>query len=274
MLGKYRTAFIWSCFAAFILLLLFASRLSPSYSECKPAAAYNKGDYEYSELKQPSLSPQNLVWSFIECEGVFLESNSGTLTAIATIAIAGFTIALWRATTKQGEITTDALNLATQEFVATQRPKLRIRLLKMRKLEIGKPIHIEFVLFNVGSTGAKDIGADITIRVKDVPVWDGKRLTKYDDRASQGLAVIESDLAAGDAIIAWIDGLVFEEEWRLVPKDDWADGRIVVIGRIIYADDNGVKRRTAFYRTCSSDVNRFRIPDFDKTTLGDYEYED
>ena len=64
---------------------------------------------------------------FFVCEGAFIDENNGTLTALATIAIAAFTLTLWRATTEQGRLTRDAIELGTKEFVATHRPKLRLR---------------------------------------------------------------------------------------------------------------------------------------------------
>lgn len=57
----------------------------------------------------------------------FLDKYNGAVTAVATAFIAIFTIVLVRVTGRQARLTTAALNLARQEFVATHRPRVVLR---------------------------------------------------------------------------------------------------------------------------------------------------
>jgi len=57
----------------------------------------------------------------------FLDKYNGAVTAVATAFIAIFAIVLVRVTGRQARLTTAALNLARQEFVATHRPRVVLR---------------------------------------------------------------------------------------------------------------------------------------------------
>jgi hypothetical protein len=57
--------------------------------------------------------------------GELINYYSPSLTAIATIAIAAFTLTLWRATTKQAELTREAVALGRTRFVL-RRPLIAV----------------------------------------------------------------------------------------------------------------------------------------------------
>jgi len=81
-------------------------------------------------------------------------------------------------------------------------------------------------------------------------------------------------LRQGEALPAEGKILVASPDFETYRGRDWWDDRLFVSGIIRYMDDNGVFRRTAFYRVATRDLNRFVKPDFDATTAADHEYED
>ena len=65
-----------------------------------------------AQIQQSNQSPENGATEFITalhiyktCTGVFIDQNGGSITAIATIAIAAFTVLLTRVSNKQAELT-------------------------------------------------------------------------------------------------------------------------------------------------------------------------
>ena len=119
---KKETQYIYGII--FVVALIGA--FSPSYQKCAANHERHDGQNEQPELHETIAGRPHIPLFFV-CEGAFIDENNGTLTAIATIAIAGFTLTLWRATTEQARLTRDSLQLARDEFTATHRPRIRIR---------------------------------------------------------------------------------------------------------------------------------------------------
>jgi len=57
----------------------------------------------------------------------FHDDHNGAVTAVATIAIALFTIVLARVTGQQARLTRQSIDLARAEFVSTHRPRIIVR---------------------------------------------------------------------------------------------------------------------------------------------------
>lgn len=90
-----------------------------------------------------------------ECGLTFLDKDSGAITALATVAIAGFTLTLWRATTEQGRLAQKSIDLARDEFQSTHRPRIRIKHLFLESdIWQGEPIVVTLVCVNCGTTDA------------------------------------------------------------------------------------------------------------------------
>jgi hypothetical protein len=79
------------------------------------------------QTHQEHCTVQNITFVWLREFGEALNYYSPSISAIATIAIAAFTLTLWRATTKQAELTREAVALGNKEFIATHRPKLILR---------------------------------------------------------------------------------------------------------------------------------------------------
>jgi hypothetical protein len=91
--------------------------------------------------------------------GKILDAIAAPLTALATVAIGYFTWTLWRATTQQGRLTQQSIDLARDEFNATHRPKIIVRSFQIgdHDLPAGKQINFIFFAQNIGDSAAKII---------------------------------------------------------------------------------------------------------------------
>lgn len=142
------------------VLAVFAliGTLSPSYQKCV-----------VDHLHETVASSPHIPL-FLLCEGAFIDENNGTLTALATIAIAGFTLTLWLATTEQGRLTRETLKLARDEFNASHRPKIIIHSIEFRRIpgeeEIDR-IGASILCFNTGNAAAEDVQVRGDILVTD-----------------------------------------------------------------------------------------------------------
>jgi len=207
------------------------------------------------------------------------EDATADALAFYTEILAIFTIVLATASVIQGvflyigtAVATAQNKIATQEYVASHRPKLRIRLLKMDKLAVGQNIAIQYEVVNIGDTNAHIVTNEITLRVDGVEK-DRKNLL-YTCQFH-----FADNIAKGEALLARkVTPIVFAKGWTRYDNDyvpdDWAEQRVRISGTIKYLDDNGTTRRTGFYRICTDDVNRFRMLDADSPARPDLEYED
>jgi hypothetical protein len=119
MLNRLRLVptIVWTLLAATILLWATVAALFgliPTYAQICEV-----GEREHEHCAYYNIA----LFSFIKITK-FLDDHGGALTAIATIAIAWFTLSLRDATTEQGRLTQQSIDLARDEFISTQRPEL------------------------------------------------------------------------------------------------------------------------------------------------------
>lgn len=160
-----------------IVWLGYVTWSTQSFQACR-RVEYKEESWQPTEKNQSevtSLIVLGKVWT--KCFGRFLYETRDALTAIATVFIALFTYTLYRATTQQARITTDALELARNEFVSSWRPKLRVSNIVVSKhhgdnifeelpiFTAGKPLKGELYIVNVGGTPAK------LLRGKTIVFW-------------------------------------------------------------------------------------------------------
>jgi hypothetical protein len=211
---------------------------------------------------------------FLLCEGEFIDENSGTLTALATIAIAAFTLTLWRATTEQGRLTRESIDLGNREFAATHRPRIRIAYIKIEPLQAGQHPVGEIWAINVGDGDAEitDLGLDVFWRRIDMagtgvfhtppspypsgPVMIGP--------GQQAIIRIRGRPALRQEIINGI------RRSPNIEQQPWL--HLCVVGTIHYLDANRTHRLTSFFRIYNPDKLRFmRAPDDDEYAEWEYE---
>jgi hypothetical protein len=128
MLRIFRQFAFWSLLLAAIVLLGLARNGSSSFQKCISEKTAHQGSE--TEEKRSSHTFMSLVQSAPtawRCTGVFLDENNPTITALATVAIAAFTIVLAIVTNRQARFTRESIELARDEFNATHRPRITVR---------------------------------------------------------------------------------------------------------------------------------------------------
>jgi hypothetical protein len=85
-----------------------------------------------------------------------LDAASVAITALATVAIGWFTFTLWRATTGTLKVALDSVQLAREEFLSTQRPKIKLKHFWLANDNIWneKPVIVNFWVVNTGTSNA------------------------------------------------------------------------------------------------------------------------
>jgi hypothetical protein len=205
-----------------------------------------------------------------------LRASPEILTAFATCAFAAFTFTLWRATNRQAGLTRDAIELGNKDFIATHRPRLKVRRIAVvgfrahsrnEPLIPGAEINATLEIVNVG-------GSEATIIWSRYRVYFGK-----DDYSMVSHYVPPHALALAPVTLQAGQPLYFELVDR-VSKDIAPSGTLInpvfgegpwnmyVIGEIRYQDRTGVIRHIGFCREMHSDI-RFRA-----VNDSEYEYED
>src|SRR6185312_2043492 len=126
----------WTLF--FILMLVFVVHQSQEFSNCihdgKNAEYYKDVNKSVPVLHNFFEVNRRRVSVYSGCVGIFIDKNNGPLTAIATIAVAAFTLVLWIATSRQARLTRESIALSNRTFIATHRPRLRVRRISLDRL--------------------------------------------------------------------------------------------------------------------------------------------
>jgi len=201
----------------------------------------------------------SVVTNFFWCVVGFLQTYNGAVTALATVAIGFFTYFLVRVTNRQARLTRAGIEIAQKEFIASHRPKIRIRRitvispqdipndgtgLPIPPLLPNRRVSVRIEAANIGDTQASvyEMGIDIYIPGPFnaapnpypgiPPVLPGQEVQMT---ASGARPISDAEI---DAIE------VGTSELRL-------------LGIINYRDDNGVIRSTSFARVYNRALSRF-----------------
>ncbi|MGD0905396.1 MAG: hypothetical protein ABR924_21085 [Terracidiphilus sp.] len=181
---------------------------------------------------------------------------------IATAALWIFTALLWWA--------------ARNEFIATHRPRLRIR--NFTADNFGQVVVrvLQFNIFNIGDSVAKDI------RISYAYLWteDISDVISLFENSPRNLSV-GTPIEPGDISTQSVADLEWEKQ-NISDKEIFyrCGRRFFIIGRAIYKDRLGVDRNTGFLREAEiskiqeQGVTIERISGFKKVNDSDYEYED
>jgi len=181
---------------------------------------------------------------------------------IATAALWIFTALLWWA--------------ARNEFIATHRPRLRIRNFSADNFARVVVRVLQFNIFNIGDSVAKNI------RISYAYLWakEISDVISLFDNSPRYLSVGTPIEPGGTSTQSVVD-----LEWEKQNGSDkkifyQREGRFFIIGRVIYKDRLGVERNTGFLREAviskiqEQGVSIERISGFKKVNDSDYEYED
>jgi len=163
-------------------------------------------------------------------------------TAIATVAIALFTVALVFVTNRQARLTRASIELGNKEFIATHRPRLVLRFTQSDPIRPNEKPGAQLIVDNAGSAKAYVIAKAGDIGQKRgaewIPPWvfpsgvslPEEKILKPGERRVF-LVRATSPLSEGD--IAEIEA---------------GRNKLMLVGAFTYRDDNNVIRYTGFYR--------------------------
>ena len=213
-MSKRLIGLLWYLLLAIVVVVAVASAtLSPSYRACARNVEQQESQAETKASDETPIRgiPRNVLL-VIKCEGEFLEQNEATLTAIAIILIAFFTLALqrsmarlWKAGERQvsvAEKAAETAKLSAQAAVDSERAHLFVSIkasnldkpLQQARLDDGPepsvatpvdPPCIDYVLSNYGRTVA------LLKEVKHAITWESTEgLRSYQPGAHGPLEVI------------------------------------------------------------------------------------
>jgi hypothetical protein len=189
-----------------------------------------------------------VAYFFIQAFDV-LNEISPALTAIATVGIGIFTWTLWTTSRDQGRLNQAALKLASDEFVATHRPKLFVQAVFANIW--GAPPHetiIEFIVVNGGEAKAYPIKALGFSYIQGVnSIFDPK------ETAATPVFPEGKDLEPGERITLKVQSASIKNDYN----DFLAGGRMFVLGRVEYAGKDGIVRVTGFCREYSRETGAY-----------------
>jgi hypothetical protein len=174
------------------------------------------------------------------------------------------------AANRQFEINQQSIKLAREEFVSSHRPRIILREAIIGSLLEGEPISIHFHVANIGETKGTIIRSSVSLEIVSVD-----RLMLHPSvEVKDDLGTIE--LGPGGAVLLKFQGETPKweaEKFKIKSFQTTAgvierrDFKIHFSGQLVYLDENGVPRRTAFRRELIPERQRFyRIqnePDLD-----------
>jgi hypothetical protein len=166
------------------------------------------------------------------------------LTALATVAVAIFTLTLWLTSWRQARIAQETIDLARSEFISTHRPKIIVHSvtlpLDFASVQSGMVIGAFVLYFNVGSTTARNIEIRARIMRSNFPIQSGIFV-------SDSVRARSQELRAGmkDYFQIHSEHLVSSE--RIVQEAaQRPEVSVICMGTIRYEDELGTLRETAF----------------------------
>ncbi len=213
------------------------------------------------------------IWGLVVLPLIYLHDDAGhsgavndlavLVTALATIAIAGFTFSLKRSTDKLWEAGEKQLRLAREEFISTHRPKLIVRQFVFIKPIPGQPLKVEFSIVNTGDTEAVWRYWHSEVALWNGKYWEAPGLDHIVKPASS-LKPIKNGQRVGVTIHSRFDVTAAQIA-------DVEQGKLIVgaVGEITYADALKTNRRTGFRRHYDISNDMFIASPHD-----DHEYRD
>ncbi|SRR5579885_62145 len=189
--------------------------------------------------------------------GHFVEDHNGAISALATFAIAVFTLTLYITSREQGRLALQSIQLAREEFVATHRPHIVVYGFDDQG-DGQKPHFVQFRYVNKGSARAyvTEIGSAL------IPSKSITMAADFTDFKVKKFAP-PVEVKSGNSGFALTDDTI--DLMQLMMAD--RDGAVFCAGYIIYRDDNGTLRRTGFCRSYDPPRHRWM-----KVEDEEYEY--
>lgn len=203
----------------------------------------------------------------------FAEEHEGAFVGLGTIALAFFTLFLWRSTDAlaraakaQGESNATAAlaaetsaDRATETFKITQRPHLRVREISMSDFGGGQLPDIRLIVVNQGNTRAAIIRSEFMVRTYEN--FPARSPTAEEGRSFHEMTV--RDLTGGMATEVKFKGQAAIQPAEVANIKTGNLG-LFVVGILTYRDELGIGHHTGFCRKYDPTRDRFRVfPDED-----------
>jgi hypothetical protein len=194
-----------------------------------------------------------ILWDIIDS----LEKYNGSVTAVSTVFIGVFTWVLAKVTGRQARLTREALALARDEFIATHRPRVIVRVIHWPTPDLFYPPYIEVVIVNIGEGRAivDKFGCDLARRKAA-----GKWLTLGADANPEDVSI---PLTSGERHVFTIIVKPLSEAESEIEIFDSAchEYETCAFGTIRYVDESGVERETGFFRVYNPKAETFTPSD-------------
>jgi hypothetical protein len=196
-----------------------------------------------------------------------ITAASTAFIAVFTAVLGGFTISLARSTKK-------AVKTAQAEFIASHRPRLVIReVQRLTPADSDRSIELRYVVANIGDNDAKIIESHIELQ----DIRDGilRPLQRTEGANRIGLVTlipgehIFREQGSNISLPSLVVSRMVEDRQRPRVRQPSETRGVYFRGLIIYADKNGVRRRTGICR-----VYEFKTERFYPLDDPDYEYAD
>jgi hypothetical protein len=155
----------WSLGIIGIVLLGWLVNISPTFKEC---VREHKNDSAYKALKEdPGIIHGMSLRTELHavCVENWTEKYEGAIGALATLAIAAFTVMLWRSTDKLWKAGEQQISIVRADFISTHRPRIVVRGLFMYIFK--EQCHMQFVIYNNGNSKAEIIKYEFFVLFKE-----------------------------------------------------------------------------------------------------------
>jgi hypothetical protein len=242
MLKERRTLYLTILVLLVIAVFACIVRGSEAFKQCfreKERDQYYSAIQERHDIVSTSIARLTLN---ADCSLTFFDS--GAITALATLVIAGFTGTLWLSTNRLWKVSID-------EFNAAHRPRLIVRDVILDRDKI------RYLLINSGDASATVVESHIVTELiypeaPVRPIWSAG----FHDLDDRHFDAGETKLLTFQIIPDFI------QYFRRSPAPT---DRVDFTGTIVYTDRSGTKRRTVFRRSWLYPAMRFyRHPDPDQ----------
>lgn len=213
----------------------------------------NVGEKPVNETSQTESNGQQkkvaLWWAIIS--RVFPDTIS-----VYTLALTVFTGGLWLSTHRLAGAGVEQIKLAREEFVASHRPRIRVKFIQGPFLEDGHKF-VWVIIANVGETKAtiRFLGVDLAYQYENTWLPPG---LEAGAKKVDPISLISGERRTFKVVSRIIDSNTFPTIHSLS-----------CVGQIVYTDDTGIQRETGFFRTWSRGIEQF-VPSDNQ----EYEYED
>jgi hypothetical protein len=241
-----------------VLLAIFVTaerKFSPSFQSCIGQQV------EGQQLGADSNDLGTVAAHYAACTGQFVDTHGVGIAALASLVVAALTGTLWIASSRQGQLMFDSLELARKEFVSTHRPRIVIRFIQGPLRDPKDNEVISVTIANVGGSPATvdAIGGDLARRNKE-----GKWVSPGLNATPKSIHPVT--LISGQRYTFTVTA---KQPYTEISAEAVDEHELCAVGAVNYRDGNRVFRETGFFRIYDESSGSFIAPN-----NSEFEYQD